>query len=421
LLVLLHPQLLFYKTACLDNLMKNPIVAALLFLVTLNLPAQNAGFTFTANPSAPAAGQDAPYVVVQNDANSRICERITYEQAPSGQEVPQKHHYAELATGLNHLVNGEWVESKEEIAILPNGTAQAVQGQHQAYFPGDIYEGQIELVTPDGKHLKSRPMGLSYFDGQNSVLIAELTNSVGFVIGNNEVIYPNAFTGFKADLRYTYTKAGFEQDVILHERPPIPESLGLSPRSTRLQVLTEFFNPPQPSIQRRPLVAATGLSLTDESLGFGATQMVPGRAFLLGDNAAEATARVSKSWSLMEGRQFLVEEVPVDAIADGLATLPVVASNKGRNLQTASKHFDLPRQRLVQTNPSRKMRLAKADLATHGFVLDYQTVNGGLTNYTFRGDLTYYISGTVGLYGTNTFEGGTVLKYTYGASINIGS
>ena len=80
-----------------------------------------------------------------------------------------------MASGLNHLVNGQWVESKEEIDILPNGTAAATNGQHQAYFPGDIYQGQVELVTPDGQHLKSRPIGLSYFDGTNSVLIAELT------------------------------------------------------------------------------------------------------------------------------------------------------------------------------------------------------------------------------------------------------
>ena len=104
-------------------------------------------------------------------------------------------------------MNGQWVESREEIDILPNGTAAATNGQHQAYFPGDIYQGQIELVTPDGQQLFSRPMGLSYFDGTNSVLIAELTNSIGVLSGSNQVIYPNAFTGFAADLRYTYTKS----------------------------------------------------------------------------------------------------------------------------------------------------------------------------------------------------------------------
>ena len=70
-------------------------------------------------------------------------------------------------------------------------------------------------------------------------------------MGSNQVIYPDAFTDFKADLRYTYTKAGFEQDIILREQPPTPESFGLDPETTRLQVLTEFFNPPQPEVHSR--------------------------------------------------------------------------------------------------------------------------------------------------------------------------
>src|SRR5580692_5057162 len=49
----------------------------------------------------------------------------------------------------------------------------------------------------------------------------------------------------------------------------------------------------------------------------------------------------------------------------------------------------------------------------------YTTLSGSLTNYTFRGDTTYYIIGPhLYLYGTNnTFEGGAVLKYTNNAFI----
>ena len=166
-------------------------------------------------------------------------------------------------------MNGKWVESSEHIDILPNGTAVATNGQHQAYFPGDIYNGEIELVTPDGMQLNSRPMGLSYFDGTKSVLIAELKDSIGVVSGNNQVIYPDAFTDFKADLVYTYTKGGFEQDVVLREQPPTPESFGLNPDTARLQVLTEFFNPPQPAMQSTAIPPQAGVALTDHNLGFG--------------------------------------------------------------------------------------------------------------------------------------------------------
>ena len=214
-----------------------------------------------------AVPSPTPYSVIGRDANSRVWERTTYELSPSGSVVPQKNRYVELSTGLHYKnAKGEWVESKEEIDILPNGTAAATQGQHQAYFPGNIYQGVIELVTPDGKHLRSRPLGLSYDDGSQTVLIAELKDSVGQLVGPNQVIYPDAFTDFKADLRYTYTKAGFEQDIILREQPSTPESFGLNPATARLQVLTEFFNPPQPAVTTTVLPEQAGITLSDENL-----------------------------------------------------------------------------------------------------------------------------------------------------------
>ncbi|HWY29628.1 MAG TPA: hypothetical protein VNX46_02670, partial [Candidatus Acidoferrum sp.] len=61
----------------------------------------------------------------------------------------------------------------------------------------------------------------------------------------------------------------------------------------------------------------------------------------------------------------------------------------------------------------------KGRLPTTGFVMDYQTINTSQTNYTFQSDTTYYISGSVNLYATNTFEGGTVIKYATNGSITI--
>lgn len=150
-------------------------------------------------------------------------------------------------------------------------------------------------------------------------------------------------------------------------------------------------------------------------------QMVQGRAFLLGQDAPDAGALVSKHWLLVNGRQILIEEVPVDAILEGLAALPLTAMNSssGKHSYTASRHLKLPPQRLAAKNTSKTMLLAKADLPAQGFVIDYQTVSGSVTNYNFRGDTTYYISGTVNLYGTNSFEGNTVIKYTNNASLNL--
>src|ERR1700722_3308989 len=125
----------------------------------------NTGFTAPAIVTDPGNQQDVPpptaYAVVKSDGNSRVWQRFTYEKTPAGQIVAKSHQYTELATGLNYQNNGQWVASKEEIDILPQGGAAATQGQHQVYFPGDIYNGEIELVTPDGQQLHSRPRGIS--------------------------------------------------------------------------------------------------------------------------------------------------------------------------------------------------------------------------------------------------------------------
>jgi hypothetical protein len=365
---------------------------------------------------------------VEHDANSRTWASTNYEQSFSGELLPHVHQYKELAIGMYYKdpQSGEWLESKDEIDLIPTGGAAATQGQHQAYFPPDIYNGEIRLVTANSNVLRSRPYGLSYDDGTNSVLIAELTNSTGQLVSSNQIVYPDAFTDLKADLRYIYTKSGFEQDVILRQAPPPPQFYGLNPRSTRLQVLSEFFSPPQPAIDTSVLPAQAGMRLQDQNLDFGGTQMIRGQAFLLQNGQRNKPALVGKQWLILNGRQFLVEEVPADALTNGFATLPPMVMNAG-SLKTphiASRHLTLPPQRRAENNFSKPITLSQMGPHGDGLVLDYQTINGGLTNFTFQGDTTYEISGTVNLYGTNIFEGGTIIKYdtnvilsTYGSLI----
>lgn len=356
------------------------------------------------------------YQVVEQGANYNIWQRETYEQASNGRINTHIHKYTELATGLNYKdANGQWQPSREQIDILPDGTAAATQGQHQVYFPGDIYNGTIELVTPDGLRLKSQPIGLSYDDGTNTILIAVLTNSVGQLVASNQVVYPNAFAGINADLRYTYRKSGFEQDVILHEQPPNPVSLGLNAEKTKLQMLTEFYDSPSPRITMN---TSANQGAADENLDFGAMKMVPGRAFLAGEgeNAAGNEVRVGKQWITVEGQQILTEQVSVNALVPTLAQLPAstVKASLPSLLQVVSAKGKISLPRLTRGHGIRPMQMVKAGLPDQGLVLDYNTVNGSLTNYIFRADTTYFITGSVYLYGTNTFEGGTVIKYAGG-------
>jgi hypothetical protein len=359
------------------------------------------------------------YSVVARGPNDRLWQKTIYETTRSGRRNPQVHKYTELATGLHYLQNGQWVESRELIGILPQGGAAATNGQHQVYFPSDIYNGVIEVIAADGAHLKSRPLGLSYFDGTNSVLIAELTNSVGQILpSENQVIYTNAFTDFGADLVCTYRKSGFESDVVFREQPPVPEQFGLSSTNTRLQLLTEFFDTPEPAQQASLTGNPDGLQ--DYTLNFGVMQMIRGKAFITGDPAqAPRPGRtpVYKTWAHLQGRTFLVEEVPFRRISPQLLQLPastnaiVPIASANSILHKVSNSRLLPTLRMVQASTN-KVLLTRANLNQRpGVVLDYVTVNANQSNFTFQADTTYLISGVVFLLNTNVIEGGTVVKF----------
>jgi hypothetical protein len=171
------------------------------------------------------------------------------------------------------------------------------------------------------------------------------------------------------------------------------------------------------------LPAQAGIALPDQALDFGVMKVGLGRAFLIGDNTNTANVLVGKQWVQVGNRQILVEEVPVEALANQLGTLPPPGASAATGTAihpVASRQWQLPPPHLAKAGrPGQFRRTVAAMSPKRGLVLDYQTLNSSQTNYTFQGDTTYYISGAVNLCGTNTFEGGAVLKYTNNASLNL--
>ena len=149
----------------------------------------------------------------------------------------------ELALVLQRW-NGEWVASQEVIDIVPGG-ALASRGPHQVGFAANLNTiGAINFLTDDGKRLRSHVLGLAYTDAKTgkSVMIAGIKDSIGMLVGENQVLYGDAFDqtdGVQADIRYTYTRSGFAQDIILRSNPPAPELFGLDANTTSLEVFTE--------------------------------------------------------------------------------------------------------------------------------------------------------------------------------------
>jgi len=354
--------------------------------------------------------------------------------------------YKEIGTGLNRLdpATGQWVESREEIELTPDG-AIARQGAHQASFSANLnVAGAIQLVTSDGKLLSSHVIGLAYTDAASgeSILIAGVKDTIGEVAGN-QVIYRDAFDGpFKADVRYTYTKGGFEQDVIMRESPPPPEKYGFDSASARLEVWSEFLSPPVPVKTDAVLKRETDLAarqvmvdpdLTDETLDFGAMRIGSGTAFPLaqGANASERIdVPVGKNWLRIEGRDFLIEKVDYRDVAPSLETLPVPDEQQPPAGPKQAAVRPQPRRELLAAlkPPARQqaklkaadtpMRMAAVSTPAKGFVIDYSAV-ATQPNMTFQGDTTYYVSSSVNLSGTTTIEGGAVVKFTTGSALNI--
>jgi RHS repeat-associated protein len=380
----------------------------------------------------PVPPTESTYSVSGRGPHHKAWERIEYEPAIGDKLVPHRRVYEELATGL-HFKNalGDWEESREEIEILPNNAgAMASKGQHKVVFPTEIKSGLIELQKPDGLWLRSRVWGLAYFDASTgeSVLLAEVKESDGQVVGDNVVVYPDAFTDLRADLRLTYFRSGFEQDVVLRTRPPAPEEFGLNPRTTRLQVLTEFVEASQPTKS-----SSQAGELADQSLAFGQNdgQMTigAGKAFSV-DGEGETTGHVpvAKGWEQMEGRDFLIEEVLYEKIADQLQKLPAAGKYEGASLQRrgtgktaiAGLQKIMPKRYAKAAPKPATKRMAKAapDFSP-GFVMDYLITLTSQTNYTFKGDTTYHVTGPVILSGTSTFEGNAAIKYSIAANAGI--
>ena len=182
--------------------------------------------------SSLAFGQPVAPAVVERGPNHRVWQRTITSVLPNGRVAERKSSYTELATGLHYWKDGQWAESKEEIEIF-QGAAAARQGPHQVIFAANLHSpGAIDLLTPDGKRFRSHILGLAYTDyatGQ-SVLIAETKDCQGAVVRPNQLIYQDAFAGdCHADVRYTYTKGAFEQDIILMTAPPSPAAWNFNP------------------------------------------------------------------------------------------------------------------------------------------------------------------------------------------------
>ena len=371
-------------------------------------PASRTAPTSAALSKAPVTQESEPRIT-SRWGDGRTWERTVTHTFDDGSVRVVTNRWTELATGLHYRHDGQWRESSTEIVITPEG-AEAVQGPHQVRFAGNINTlGSLAVTTRDARTLRSHVVGLAYTDlaTGDSVLIAKVQDSVGQLFPPNQIVYANAFAGLAADLRYTYTRDGVEQDVVLRASPPPPEDYGLNNATTALEVWTEFVEAPEPE-----RTARTRGDMSDEDIGFGQMRLGRGAAFALGSRHTRLGATpVGKTWLPANGKRYLIESVRHPAVAPELRKLPAAPKAPGgRTGERAALLRNLGVGRAEKKQPV-KMALNREQFHREpGVVVDFILLNTGYTDFTFCNDTTYLISDFVGLDGTTTFEGGTVIK-----------
>lgn len=204
----------------------------------------------------------------------------------------------------------------------------------------------------------------------------------------------------------------------------------------------------------------------DDEVSFGHLRIGSGKAFGL-DAQSGLAVPVFKSWEKIENRQFLIEGTEYMALVPLLERLPApgqarvdamkakvrrtaAISPKGTEARTAAlslpkqerdgrqaradvpcfrnRQVDVPTPDRLQPwdateagASGRPRAYSQADTqgARPGLVWDFIIMGTSATNFCFNSDSTFYISGTVTLSGTNTFEGASVLKYTNSTSAKV--
>jgi len=389
-------------------------------------------------PTPAQTTSEPPYTVTDVGANYRIWQRtIQVTNSATGEVTQQVQGFTELDAGMNYWTNNSaqaqsgWAESQDLIEITPTGV-QAVHGQMKAVISGDVTShGAITLTTASGQVFQSRPLGLYYADPLSGKVaqVALVQPGPGLLYAPNIVVFTNAFSGLNADLMLVWARNGFEQNVLLKQSPPPPETFGLSSASCRLQMWTAMDQCPEP-IEDRPALLPSGL--WDHILIFPDCWFPVGSAYEFGkaplsNGGAAATVRplspsdknafpTAKSLVSIADQKVLVEEINYSDLLSafkglGHASLPPGNPN--------AVEFAARGQLLPQPPASRQDRpilLAAGPYQARGIMLDYIQLSGSTNSCTFTSGTTYYIP--VSYYqgpGAATFQNNACLKFASNA------
>jgi hypothetical protein len=392
----------------------------------------------------------------------------------NGNSTIVTNSYVQIQTGLNRwdATAGAFVPASAEIEMV-NGNGVIRNAQFQAVFSrnaNDI-DGLIDLQMPDGERLVTQPIGLALTEPETgrSVFLGEIRDSEAVLLDPNTIMYPDAFDQFKAAIVIRSSLHGIESDIVLQEKlnADLIRDVGIDPAGARLEVWHQVLENPKAESETSWISRLSGNFEQDGTIRFKQMAISSGNAFSVDDGTMSKSAGVpvAKEWIDLEGLTFLIEGIPFSEVEEQLGGLPerlearvidkerlenalaklsaesAIASvsslqasggklaKKKRNSKPVSVASyavaDLKAKTRADVSLKADRILAsaaerKSDQITlgKGFVIDFPVSLTTQTNFTFKGDTTYWVSGAVDLYGTTILEGGAVVKYTNYTTLN---
>jgi hypothetical protein len=448
------------------NLSKTLVLAAFFHIWSASLLAQ----------LVPASVIRSDPVVVERAAHEQRIEYTTTSVDSEGAETIITNSFVQLQTGLNRWNEQllQYVPANAEIEFI-DGHGVVQNTQHRAVFSQNITDpnGTIDLLTPGGDRLVTQPIGIAVTDNTgNSVFLGEVKETEGLLFDPQTFVYPHAFDQYQASIAVRSKLSGIESDVILEERidRALINELGIDPLTARLEIWHRVLVKPEARIESRMIQRLDGRADRDDTIHFKGMSITPGFAFHLGAPdqpiGGDPGIPVAKEWVTIGNLDFLIESVPFPEAEAALNELPPGAHariidkerlNRAYAQSRVQPSASITERTLVKSFPSRtpgefdsgrKRPVAVAAYvqgteatstlkdssaasensfaseeikipltALRGFAIDYTALTIQ-SNYTLKGDTTYWVTGDVNLSGKTTLEGGAVIKFTNYTSTN---
>ncbi len=200
--------------------------------------------------SALAGNETVLATTIERGEDFAIYSSTVQSLDPDGKTSTRTNRFTLMENALNYQDDsGQWVQSDDLIESFPDG-AIARRGPNKAVFSPELNTADVfDVQCSNGKRITGGIRAIQITDtatGATAVLARVKASAIGKLLPPNTLLYEDCMEGLGASVVLTWRHNLFAQDVVLNERPILPE--GFDPATTTLEVVTEFTQIPAPEV-----------------------------------------------------------------------------------------------------------------------------------------------------------------------------